>query len=203
MNIPFEISPYWFNADSFKLLIVRLFIDLIFIGILIRGIYYPINRKKEYLFSLFIFNVLIFFVSSLLSKVPLETGFAFGLFGIFSIIRYRTKQIPIKEMTFLFISIIVATINSTVTENIGLIELLFVNVLILSLSFLMERSWKSTLNKSFSTSYSLDEVKNKANLISSISEETGLEVTDFEIESINPIKKTAKLKVFYRYFPKS
>jgi len=75
----------------------------------------------------------------------METGFAFGLFAIFSIIRYRTKQIPIKEMTFLFISIILATINSTVTTKISIFMILFANVTILASSFIMERTWKKDL----------------------------------------------------------
>jgi hypothetical protein len=61
--------------------------------ILIRVIYYRIHRKKDYLFTYFLFNILIFFLCVLLNNVKLSTGFAFGLFAIFSVLRYRTEQL--------------------------------------------------------------------------------------------------------------
>ena len=70
--------------------------------ILIRLIYYPIHRKKDYLFTYFLFNILIFFLCVLLNSVKLSIGFAFGLFAIFGVLRYRTEQISIKDMTYLF-----------------------------------------------------------------------------------------------------
>ena len=70
--------------------------------VLIRVIYYPIHRKKDYLFTYFLFNIPIFFLCVLLNNVKLSIGFAFGLFAIFGILRYRTEQIGIRDMTYLF-----------------------------------------------------------------------------------------------------
>ncbi len=130
-----------FDLEFNLQLLIRFIINLVVITLLITCIYSPVKKKKEYLFVFFNFNILIFFIASLLSKIKMETGFAFGLFAIFSIIRYRTKQIPIKEMTFLFISIILATINSTVTIEIDFLTILMANVMILLSSYVMEKIW--------------------------------------------------------------
>jgi hypothetical protein len=83
-------------------LISRFGINLVAIFILVRLIYYPTHKNKDFLFSFFIFNFIIFV---LLSTTKLKPGFAFGLLAIFSIMRYRTVTVPIKEMGYFFISL--------------------------------------------------------------------------------------------------
>lgn len=119
-------------------LILRFLSNMVFMSILM-ATYYKVNNNSQYLFNFIVFNILIFFVSSFLSRINLETGFAFGLFAIFSILRYRTEAIPIKEMTFMFTSIIMATINSTVTSNLCYGEVLFANCVIVLAVFILER----------------------------------------------------------------
>jgi hypothetical protein len=87
-------------------------LNAVVLFVLIRLIYYPIHRKKDYLFTYFLFNILIFFLCVLLNSVKLSIGFAFGLFAIFGVLRYRTEQISIKDMTYLFAVITIAVINS-------------------------------------------------------------------------------------------
>src|SRR5690606_35547322 len=107
----------------------------------IRVIYYPIHRKKDYLFTYFLFNILIFFLCVLLNSVKLSIGFAFGLFAIFGVLRYRTEQISIKDMTYLFSVITVAVINALASKNISIAELLFTDAMILLVTFALERLW--------------------------------------------------------------
>jgi len=81
----------------------RLLIDIISVFALVRFIYYPIYKYRDLFFTFFIFNIIIFLISFLLNKVELSMGAAFGLFAVFSILRYRTEDISIKDMTFLFL----------------------------------------------------------------------------------------------------
>ena len=62
---------------------------------IVRGIYYPKTKDKDYIFTFLAFNTIIFFVLRLLSSIDLSVGFGFGLFAIFSVLRYRTNPIPI------------------------------------------------------------------------------------------------------------
>ena len=84
----------------------RLLIDVIAAGILLFGIYFPNNnRNREYLFTLLMFNIVIFHIAFLLNGVNLSLGAAFGLFAVFGLLRYRTEDIPMKDMTYLFLCI--------------------------------------------------------------------------------------------------
>src|SRR5690606_35972900 len=129
-----------FHDDLWEL-IFKFGLDAIVVFILIRLIYYPIHRKKENLFTYFVFNFLIFFLCMLLNNVKLSTGFGFGLFAVFSIIRYRTEQLEVKDMTYLFAAICVAVINALAGKKISLAELAFTNVMILLLVYTLERVW--------------------------------------------------------------
>ncbi|MBK9058994.1 MAG: DUF4956 domain-containing protein [Flavobacteriales bacterium] len=129
-----------FHEDLWELLF-KFGLDAIVVFILIRLIYYPIHRKKENLFTYFVFNFLIFFLCILMNNVKLSMGFGFGLFAVFSIIRYRTEQLEVKDMTYLFTAICLAVINALAGKKISLAELLFTNAMVLTLVYVLEQVW--------------------------------------------------------------
>ncbi|HRT53067.1 MAG TPA: DUF4956 domain-containing protein, partial [Flavobacteriales bacterium] len=129
-----------YHPDLWEMLF-KFGLDAIVLFVLIRLIYYPIHRKKENLFTYFVFNVLIFFLCVLMNNVKLSMGFGFGLFAVFSIIRYRTEQLSVKDMTYLFTVITLAVINALVSKKVSLLELLFTNTIILGLVYAMEHLW--------------------------------------------------------------
>src|ERR1043165_2072258 len=92
----------------------RLLIDLLSITVLVRFIYFRIYRKKDYLFTFYLFNIIIYIITYLLNKVDLSMGAAFGLFAVFSMLRYRTEGITIKDMTYLFLVIAIGLINAII-----------------------------------------------------------------------------------------
>ena len=94
-----------FDGADFGKLIFRFIIDFIFLVVIVRAIYYKSKDEKDYVFTFFMFNILTFFICYLLRKVPMQMGFALGLFAVFGILRYRTEAIPIRQMTYLFIVI--------------------------------------------------------------------------------------------------
>jgi len=181
------------------ILFTRFILNAVVIVLLTWGIYYRINRNTEYLFNFTLFNILIFFLASILSSVELGTGFAFGLFAIFSILRYRTEPLPIKEMTFLFITIILGIINSTVTAKIPFVHIIFANVIILGVSFIMEKKWLKSYKPSKSIIFEDIELiheDKRDELIAVLQERTGLLIADVRVEKIDFLKDTAHLTVF-------
>jgi hypothetical protein len=64
------------------------------------------------LFTYIVFNLVIFFICFLLNKVELSMGAALGLFAVFSMLRYRTEGISIKDMTYLFLVIAMGLISA-------------------------------------------------------------------------------------------
>ena len=108
---------------------------------IVRYLYYPVTRRKDYLFSFLLISLLVFLICFLLESVKLQIGFAFGLFAIFGILRYRTNSIPIKEMTYLFILLGISVINALANKKISWAELVFTNAAIVFIIYGLERLW--------------------------------------------------------------
>ena len=94
-SIEFLGTPL-FDPKDFLQLIVKTGFNLIIITVIIRYIYYPVTKNKDYLFTYFLISMTVFLLCVLLDSVKLQLGFALGLFAIFGIIRYRTDPIAIK-----------------------------------------------------------------------------------------------------------
>ena len=114
----------------------RIAIDLISVFILIRFIYYPIYKNREFFFTFFIFNLIIFLITFLLNKVEMSMGAAFGLFAVFSMLRYRTEGISMKDMTYLFLAIAMGLITAVSKGNWD--ELSLLNLIIIAFTYLLE-----------------------------------------------------------------
>ena len=107
--------------------------------LIVRFIYYPVKRNRNYIFTFLAFNTIIFFVLSLLSGIDLSIGFGFGLFAIFSVLRYRTNPIPIRDMTYLFVLIGLPVMNSILVNESGYVQLLAANITIMVVLYLLEK----------------------------------------------------------------
>jgi hypothetical protein len=189
----------WFDSD-FYTLILRLSINLLFLMVVIRYLYYPKAKRKDYLFTYFLIGFMTFFLCFGLKKLDIDTGMGLGLFAIFGIIRYRTNTIEIKEMTYLFIVIGLSVINSLASNKISIAELIFINVSACLLTYLIEyvfllrnESQKIILFEQIELIKSL----NKSELKLNLEERTGLKINRIEIGKINYLNDTADIKIFY------
>jgi len=188
-----------FHPDLWELLF-KFALDAIVLFVLIRVIYYPIHRKKENLFTYIVFNVLIFFLCILMSDVKLSMGFGFGLFAVFSIIRYRTEQLSVKDMTYLFTVITLAVINALVSKKVSIAELLFTNGTILSLVYVMEHLWLTRHEAMRFLIYERIELikpDSKQRLFDDLHARLGIKVSRVEIGRIDLLRDTAELRVFF------
>ncbi len=189
------------NLEGYQALILRFSINFIVTLILVRWLYYGITKRKDYLFSYIIIGTVVFLLCFLLASVELELGFALGLFAIFGIIRYRTMQIPIKEMTYLFLVIGVSVINSLSSSGIGFLEILIANIFFIALTFGLEKVWLLKHETSKIIIYeNIDLIKseNREKLIEDLENRTGIKkINKVEIGKINFLRDTANLRVYY------
>lgn len=195
------------NPDYLFILLSRFLMNLGFAYIVVKKLYYDVkkrsdttNKKIEYFFTFLIFNILLFFIASLLADTKLKMEAAFGLFAIFSILRYRTLPLEIKEMTFLFISIAIAVVNSMVTSQIGIVEIILTNCIIVLTTWIMEKKWVSMYMASVPIKYEkieLTSADRRSDLIADLKERTGLNIVDVKTENINFLQDTADLIAFY------
>ena len=116
----------------------RLLLDLVFVFILVRLIYYRLYRNREYVFTYFLFNIITLSLCLLLRKVPIELGFALGLFAVFGILRYRTEPIKIRDLTYLFIVIGLGILNAVANKKVSVAEMILVNAVIVGMTAWLE-----------------------------------------------------------------
>ena len=187
------------NAAKLTSLVARYFFNLLVTFVIVKVVYYSINRDRDYLFTYFVFNTLVFFVCYLMSSVNLGVGFGFGLFALFSILRYRTSTLAVKEMTYLFAVITIAVINAVVTDQISVAELLFTNLTIVMLIYYFDVYWKDGVKVQIIVYEKIENIhpSKRENLLLDLKERTGLNITKVELSNINFMNDTVKAKVFY------
>jgi len=188
------MTTSFFNEHFLSLLLINLFSVLV----LMRGIYYRYSTNRDSLLGLTMFGIGVFLVVHLLHDIEMSMGFAFGLFAVFSMLRYRTESIPIRDMTYLFLVIVIALITAVVTAPA--IEILLINMLVCLLARLAETQLLAPRTHDKPVVYeNIENIKpeNHQRLIKDLVERTGLDVYRFEIEHIDFLKDTAHLRVFY------
>ncbi len=189
------------NPGDFFELLLRFLFNLIITVVIIRFLYYPHSRRKDYFFIYMIFSVVVFLVCYSLASVSLQLGFALGLFAIFGILRYRTDTIPIKEMTYLFLMVGISVINSLTDRSVSYAELLFTNLVIIAVTWYLEKIWMQKKEDFMDIRYEKIELilpERRADLIQDIKNRTGLNVYRVSIDRINFMRDTAKIRIFYR-----
>ena len=175
-------------------------LNLLVALLVVRFVYYPATQDKTYVFTFLAFNTVIYFVLGLLTSATLSVGVGFGLFAIFSVLRYRTDEMPIREMTYLFILIALPVMNSVMMSNTALAYLLVANGAILALLFALEREWGFHFSGSKRVMYDridLISPAHEAHLLADLRERTGLNVERVEVRRIDFLHDTADLTIYY------
>ena len=183
-------------------LIIRFGFNLIIAFIIIKLIYHRNSANNlDFVFTYFMFNSLIFFFAFLLSNITINMGFAFGLFAVFAILRYRTDPIPIKEMTYLFIVITIGVINALSGDEVSYAVLLFTNIALVALTYFLESYWQNNLLLRMTIEYEKIEniiPENHDVLIADLKERTGLNIKSFEFRRMNFLRDTVRIRIFYK-----
>tara|TARA_B110000967_G_C18888843_1_gene565913 strand:+ start:2294 stop:2914 length:621 start_codon:yes stop_codon:yes gene_type:complete len=188
------------DIEAFTELVVRYVFNLSVIFIIVKFGYSRLGNNKDYFFTFFAINTLIFFVCFLFSNVKLSIGFAFGLFAIFSILRYRTITIPIKEMTFLFSAITIAIINALSTSKVSFAELFFTNIIIIIFILILSKLWLHSKESSVTIYYeTIENIKpaNRTELFADLEVLIGVKITQVKILKVNTKSQLVTLKVYY------
>lgn len=187
----------WFDKISLKFL-SRFLVNIIATFVLVRFIYFPNYRRSDLFLTFFGFNIIIFMITYLLNKVEMSMGAAFGLFAVFSMLRYRTENINAKDMTYLFIVIALGLITAISKGSWD--DLAVMAVILLIFTALLENNW--LIKKEVSKTIIYDKIdlitpQNYDLLLEDLKERTGLPVKRFEVYDIDFIKDSTELKIYY------
>lgn len=182
------------NADF----ILRLIINTLSVVLLIRFCYYKFSQHRANASSFMLFGMGVFLVTSLLHSADVSMGFAFGLFAVFSMLRYRTESISIKEMTYLFLVIAIALLSAVSTMKPY--ELFTITLSICLVTYLLETNLVLPSLDEIEIDYEKIEninTQRQQELIQDINLRTGLDVQQVEILSIDFLRDSARLKIHF------
>ena len=215
-----------FDDDLYKLL-VRLAINLFFMILVVRLTVLPNQRDREFAFTAVMLNITVFFICFTLKKLELGLGMALGLFAIFGVLRYRTDTLRTKEMTYLFMLIGLAVINSLSNRKTSYVELAAVNSFILIAALINEAVLSRILSKDktdevAAEALKIDTKKNGDNgggkpkkttvtydrltllgkasrdeLIADITERTGFEIVKIQVTKVDLKESLATLTIWH------
>lgn len=189
-----QLSP---ELASTLMLLLRFGFNFFVAYLIVNRIYFKSSQNKEYFFTFYVFNVLIFFICYVMQSINASVGLGMGLFAIFSIIRYRTGSIPTKEMTYLFILIALGLVNSLVSNYF---QMLFVNIVVVSIPYYLEKNWREFQESSKTLLYEKIELikpQHYQALLEDIKERTGINIHRVEVQKIDFLRDTAQLKIYY------
>ena len=184
---------------------IRFLIDLLFVILILKVIYLKVYKSKELVFTYFVFNIIIFSVSFSLNKIELSLGAAFGLFAVFGMLRYKTEEISINNMTYLFLFIAIGLICA-VTKIKGTDDafeylfLILLNALVFLIVYILENNVFFKREQTRIITYEKIELINASNhseLINELKTRTGLNIQRIEIQKIDFLRDSAQIKVFY------
>ena len=188
-----------FDNDLYKL-VVRFFINLIFLALVVGLCYNRHQKSRVFMFNFVLMNVTVFFICFTLKKLDLGLGMALGLFAIFAILRYRTDAIRVKEMTYLFLVIGIAVINSLANKKTSYAELMATNCVIIAATYLMESLIRvEKVSKQDIVYDRIDLLKpdKRSELYADIEQRTGLIPTRIKTGKIDFLKPAANITVHF------
>jgi hypothetical protein len=189
------------NNPTFLGIMIRFAINLSFLFILIRVIYFRYTPKEKFLFTFFLMGIVAFLICSMLGQVFMEMSFAFGVFAVFGILRLRTRNFSVKDMAYTFTTIGISVINSLRVLKFPLMGILIINIIIVVAAYILEEFLVKHRSESYTITYDKMELlmpDKKQKLLRDLSEITGKEILRFKILNVNYSKKIANLEIFFR-----
>jgi hypothetical protein len=160
-------------------------------------IYFPNYRNKEFMFTFFLFNIIIFIITFVLNKTNISMGAAFGLFAVFSMLRYRTEGISMKEMTYLLISIALGLINAI---GLNLLPIAVFNSIFVAFIFVLDHPivFKQEVSKTvIYENIELIRPENHELLMADLRKRTGFNIHRFSIMSFDFLKDATSITIYY------
>ena len=191
-------------SNDFLMMFVRLLINMVVTWFIIDRLYYKKSRRRDFYFTFMLISIAIFFIVFFMifvledMKGKTSMGVGIGLFGIFSIMRYRTDTMPVREMTYLFVIIALALVNS-VSVNVPLFEIILTNIVMIIAVWICEMRLKSHPSKLIQYDrIELITPERRQELIADLEARLGVKVERVEVGSIDFLRDMAMLRVSYQ-----
>ena len=190
-----------FHSPTVWGILLRFALNLISLLILIRILYFKYSKKEKFMFTFFLIGIIVFFICALLKDIGMGLGLGFGLFAIFSILRFRTRNFSVKDMAYIFTTIGISVINSMSMQEVPIFGYLIINVIVIVAVFILEEHLRKNSFSKYSVSYdNLDLLKPGSNhkLIKDLSSRTGHEILCVKVRNLDLKKEVAQIDVYFK-----
>lgn len=190
-------------SEPFVAMLIRLFVCIVVNLVIVDRLYYKKSRRRDFYFTFMLISLAIFFLVFFMifvledMKAKTSIGIGIGLFGIFSIMRYRTDAMPVREMTYLFVIISLSVVNA-IAASVSIVELLVTNIIVVAAIWLCEHRLK--LEPSKLVQYDRQELikpDRSEDLKADLEMRLGLKVRKVEVGAIDMLRDMAVLRVYY------
>ena len=200
-----------FSTDFFDTLLRFVLCFLVNWGI-VKFLYFKKSRRRDFFFTFIIISVAIFFLVYLMmgmDRGKATMGVGLGLFGIFSIMRYRTDTMPVREMTYLFVVVCLSVVHA-MAESMGIdskgkevgtpiTELLVIDAIVIASIVMFERTLKVEPSKLVQYDrIELVKPERYQELVADIEERLGFKVLKIEVGAVDFLRDMAMLRVYYK-----
>ena len=199
-----------FSAD-FGETLLRFFLCLIVNWGIVNYLYYKKSRRRDFYFTFMIISVAIYFLVYLMmgmDRGKATMGVGLGLFGIFSIMRYRTDTMPVREMTYLFVVVCLSVVHA-MSSALGVddkgtltgtpfVELLVIDAITVVAIFIFEKMLKVSATKLVQYDrIELIKPEKRNELKADLEERLGVKVLKVEVGAVDFLRDMAVLRVSY------
>jgi len=187
-----------FISSEFLHTLIRFVVCFLFNGIIINQLYYKKSHRRDFYFTFMVMSVAIFFLVYFMmgmERGKATMGVGLGLFGIFSIMRYRTDAMPVREMTYLFVIICLSVVHAMADNYV---ELAIVDVITFGTILLCEINLKVKQTKLIQYDrIELIKPEKRDELKADLEARTGLKIIKVDVGGIDFLKDSAVLRVTY------
>lgn len=198
-----DIFSYFSFSSDFAEMLVRFVICILFNWFIIDRLYYRKSKRRDFYFTFLLTSIAIFFLVFFmifgLDKLGGKTsmGIGIGLFGIFSIMRYRTDTMPVREMTYLFVIISLSVVNA-IASSASIAEILLTDLIVTMAIWLCEKSLHIRHSKLVQYDrIELIKPERKEELIADLEQRLGLKIRKVEVGGVDLLRDMSVLKVYY------
>lgn len=195
-----EILNKWIEYERIIMLLSRLVLNLIIVSAIVIP-KFILKQRKEFAFSLYLFNFVIFALCYVIAHTELGWTAGIGLFAIFAMLRFRSEMLNLLDMTYLLAIISVGFVNAAFNGSISFAEIILLNVGLFSMIYMLDHLLTQSVLKCKKIKYdNLELIKpeNKDALINDLSEKTGIKIEKLSIETINLNEENATIRIYYR-----
>ena len=198
-------------SNGFADILLRFAICILVNWGIVHFLYFKKSQRRDFYFTFIIISVAIFFLVYLMmgmDRGKATMGVGLGLFGIFSIMRYRTDSMPVREMTYLFVVVCLSVVHA-MADMVGvdangkivgtpIAELVVIDIIVILAIIIFEKMLKMETTKLVQYDrIELIKPEKRDELIADLKQRLGIKVLDVKVGAVDFLRDMAMLRVSY------